>query len=75
MQDLELFEQELSRREINFFRLPVTSPFHSPLLQEARIDFSQYTASAAVLSNPKLGFVSGFTAKELNILTDNYFWH
>lgn len=74
MQDLKLFEQELSRLEINFFRLPVTSPFHSPLLQPASVSFSQYTASVAVLGNPKPGFVSGFTGKEMEVLTEDYFW-
>lgn len=74
IRDLELFEQELSKLGINFFRLPVTSPFHSPLLEQASVDFSQYTASASVLGKPKPGFISGFTGKEMEVLTEDYFW-
>lgn len=74
MRDLGLFEQELSKLGISFFRLPVTAPFHSPLLRQASAGFSQYMASVTALGNPEPGFVSGFTGKEMEILPEDYFW-
>ncbi|MGS2738240.1 acyltransferase domain-containing protein [Sinomicrobium sp. M5D2P17] len=71
---LELFENELSQRGINSFRLPVNTPFHSPLMKTAKVDFDQYTSSANTFNNPITGFISGFKAKEIDELTEDYFW-
>lgn len=71
---LGLFENELSELGINSFRLPVNIPFHSPLMKTAKAGFDQYTNSVSAFNVPKKGFVSGFEAKELNELSDDYFW-
>lgn len=71
---LELFENELSEQGINSFRLPVNIPFHSPLMKTAKADFDQYSSLSNVFKAPVKGFISGFEAKELNRLSDDYFW-
>ncbi|ASZ12603.1 acyltransferase domain-containing protein [Chitinophaga pendula] len=70
---LDLFQVELSLNGISFVRLPVTCPFHSPLINIARNDYALYTA-ATTLNKPAISFVSGYMGKELPALTTNYFW-
>lgn len=71
---LEVFESKLSEEGMSTFRLPVNIPFHSPLMKTAKADFDQYSSSANVFKAPAKGFISGFEAKELNELSDDYFW-
>ena len=71
---LELFENELTRQGMNFFRLPVHIPFHSPLMKSAKAGFDQYISSAIAFKAPANGLISGFEAKEINTLADDYFW-
>ncbi|MFZ4927990.1 acyltransferase domain-containing protein [Chryseobacterium sp. Mn2064] len=71
---LEAFENELTGQGINFFRLPVNVPFHTPLMKAAKADFDQYISSSTALKAPVDGLISGFEAKEINDLADDYFW-
>lgn len=71
---LEVFESKLSEEGMSTFRLPVNVPFHSPLMKTAKADFDQYSSSANVFKAPAKGFISGFEAKELSELSDDYFW-
>lgn len=71
--NLNAFQLELKVLGIQFFRLPVEAPFHSPLVLESINDFNYHMGSVLALKKPKLGFVSGIECKELNRLSDNYF--
>lgn len=72
---LDLFQVELSLNGISFVRLPVACPFHSPLIDMARSDYTLYTACSVTLNKPEISFVSGYIGKEQPALTADYFWN
>lgn len=72
--NLNSFEKELQQADVQFLRLPVTFPFHSPLLQIGRYGFNLYMYSRLPLSKPEPGFISGIESKELSFLPEDYFW-
>ncbi|RBL89858.1 acyltransferase domain-containing protein [Chitinophaga flava] len=73
-QHLDAFQTELDKRDIQFLRLPVNYPFHSPQIECSEHNFTYYTASTLSLAHPDTGFVSGVHNKELSQLPENYFW-
>lgn len=70
--NLDAFQLELSKRKIQFLRLSVGVPFHSPIISDGLTDFSYYM-SMVTLAKPKPGFISGVKNKELDKVTNNYF--
>lgn len=72
--DLEVFQKALDNVGYQSLRLPVSFPFHSPLIDDARHGFSYYMNSITPLSNPAAGFISCLKCEELKILPENYFW-
>ena len=72
--DLNAFQSELEQLGVDFLRLPVNHPFHSPLIEKGRSGFTDYTAAMPPLSDPTPGFVSGIQCEELATLPENYFW-
>ena len=72
--DLDLFQEELKKREILHARLPVTFPFHSPLIDAARDEFAYSMSTRLGLSAAKEGFLSGMSGKEMSVLPAHYFW-
>lgn len=71
---LDAFQKELKRQDIVFSRLPVTYPFHSPLIEPAKSGFAYYTFTSPRLNKPSKSFISGLYAKELKEIPDDYFW-
>lgn len=72
--DLNIFQQALKHLNIPCFRLPVNYPFHSPLIESGRRNFSYYTSTALTFSKPSKRFISGLYYKELQALPKDYFW-
>jgi bacillaene synthase trans-acting acyltransferase len=74
VRDLHAFQLELDELGVDYLRLPVNHPFHSPLIEKGRNGFAYYTAGTPSLSDPTPGFVSGIRCEELAALPENYFW-
>lgn len=72
-ENLEVYQSKLMARGIQFVRLPVKVPFHSPLILDSLADFNAYMANQVRLHNPKSGFISGIKCKELHAIPENYF--
>lgn len=71
--DLDRFQAELKLRGIQFQRLQVSYPFHSPLIDGAGAEFAYYM-SGIPFGNPRPGFISGISGQELSALPEDYFW-
>ncbi|SFE51916.1 bacillaene synthase trans-acting acyltransferase [Chitinophaga sp. CF118] len=74
IQNLNAFQSELEKPGIDFLRLPVNHPFHSPLIENGRNGSIYDMAGMPSLSVPTTGFVSGLQCEELTTLPENYFW-
>ena len=74
LSQLDQFEVMLAKQNITFLRLPVASPFHSPLMRDAEDSFRYYTDCSPQLCQAEYGFVSGFSGQELSVVPENYFW-
>ncbi|NHA02808.1 acyltransferase domain-containing protein [Mucilaginibacter sp. HC2] len=74
LSQLDQFEMILTKQNITFLRLPVASPFHSPLMRDAERSFRYHTGCSPQLRQAEHGFVSGFSGQELSVLPENYFW-
>ncbi len=72
--NLDAYQSELSELGIQFLRLPVKVPFHSPLILKALKDFNCYMARIPSLQKPIPGFISGIQCKELDTIPTHYFW-
>jgi bacillaene synthase trans-acting acyltransferase len=72
--DLSSFQSELMGSGVHFLRLPVSCPFHSPLIEKGRNGFSYFTANITGMLNPQPGFISGIECEEIKVLPENYFW-
>ena len=75
VQDLDAFQAELNKLNIQFLRLPVAVPFHSPLMEGGRNGFIYYMNNVSFLSETKSGFISGIKYEALNELPEDYFWN
>ncbi|MCR6643002.1 MAG: acyltransferase domain-containing protein [Sporocytophaga sp.] len=73
LQELSSFQTELKKRAIDFIRLPVQYPFHSPLTKGCGMEFIYYMENLQ-LSRPRPGFVSGLMGEEISSLSATYFW-
>lgn len=73
VENLDAFQLELARRDIQFLRLPVGVPFHSPLVLKGLSDFNYYMGMVK-LNKPKPGFISGVKNKEVDSVVDNSYF-
>lgn len=73
-EDLDAFQLELEGLDIHYFRLPVSYPFHSPLIEGGGHGFVYYLNSLRYLSPPKPGFISGLKGEEMQAVPLSYFW-
>lgn len=71
---LDEFQNSLKNRDIQFLRLPVRYPFHSPLIAASPADFMYYMHTSAPLQPPSNGFISGLYNKEMKEIPIDYFW-
>ncbi|SFD21548.1 bacillaene synthase trans-acting acyltransferase [Chitinophaga sp. CF118] len=71
--DLDRFQLLLEKQDINYLRLAVSYPFHSPLIDSGRNGFDYYTGGISLLA-PEKGFISGITGNPMPVIPDNYFW-
>tara|TARA_B100000963_G_scaffold146986_1_gene128005 strand:+ start:198 stop:1127 length:930 start_codon:yes stop_codon:yes gene_type:complete len=62
---LELFSQELKKKNIKFINLPVTAPFHCPLMKSATEEMKDIIINTE-FKDPLISIVSNVTAKPLN---------
>ncbi len=74
VQPINLFQSALQTQGISFFRLPVSFPFHSPLIDGAKNGFNYFMNHVPLFAKSKTSFISGIKAKEMNCLCGNYFW-
>ena len=62
---LDIFGKELQNKKIKFIKLPVSAPFHSPLMQKATIEMKQKIVKTE-FKKPCVDIVSNVTAQPLN---------
>ncbi len=62
---LELFGNELKKKNIKFINLPVTAPFHCPLMRSATETMKDIIIDTE-FKDPSISIVSNVTAKPLN---------
>jgi bacillaene synthase trans-acting acyltransferase len=72
--NLDVLGFALKAAKIPFLRLPVSYPFHSPLLAGGKIPFLDYMRTILPLNMPSAEFVSGLQACRLSFVPDDYFW-
>ncbi len=65
VENLNLISNELKNRNIKFIRLPVSSPFHCPLMSSATTEMRQKIIDTS-FKDPKLDIVSNVTAHPMN---------
>ncbi|WP_166923271.1 acyltransferase domain-containing protein [Flavobacterium poyangense] len=71
--NLDQYQKILKREEIIHSRIPVTVPFHSPLIDEGLNDFSCYMKQGIDLENPKVPYVSGLTSNLVTHIDADYY--
>lgn len=71
--NLDQYQKILKREEIIHSRIPVTVPFHSPLINEGLNDFSFYMKQGIDLEVPKVPYVSGLTSNVLTQIDSDYY--
>ena len=62
---LHKLENLLTEKKIKFVKLPVSAPFHSPLMRNATLEM-QDKINDAIFSNPKVSIISNVTANPEN---------
>ncbi len=62
---LDVFGSELQKKKIKFIKLPVSAPFHCPLMQKATIEMKQKIVKTE-FKKPCVDIVSNVTAQPLN---------
>ncbi len=62
---LHKLENLLTEKKIKFVKLPVSAPFHSPLMRNATLEM-QNKINDAIFSNPKVNIISNVTANPEN---------
>ena len=72
-QGLDAYQKELDQLGVQFFRLPVHIPFHTPLINHCFQGFDLFMATSSPLKLPKPGFVSSISSTALSVLPENYF--
>ncbi|MFH6942757.1 acyltransferase domain-containing protein [Flavobacterium sp. FlaQc-50] len=71
--NLDQYQKILKEEEIIHKRIPVTVPFHSPLLKEGLHDFSYYMQQGIDLVRPKTHYLSGVTSDLLKEIDAEYY--
>ena len=72
--DISLFQKVLGENKISYFRLPVQTPFHSPLIENAKHTFLHNTIGLSDFETPKVQFLSGNESKQVERIPYDYFW-
>ena len=65
MSSIEKFEVELTNKKIKYVRLPVSAPFHCPLMNKATEEMRNKILNTE-FKNPKIKVVSNVTAKPVD---------
>ena len=65
IESLDLFSNELKNKKIKFVKLPVSAPFHCPLMNKATLVMRQKLLNTE-FKKPTVEIVSNVTAKPLN---------
>ena len=65
IKDIKLLEDELSKKNIKFINLPVSAPFHCPLMKNATEEMKELI-NTTVFKNPIVNIISNVTANPLN---------
>lgn len=73
-ESLDELEVQLKKMGKQYLRLPVSHSFHSPLIDAGKDEFLYYAYTANSIADPQPGFVSGLFAKEVDAITEDYFW-
>jgi bacillaene synthase trans-acting acyltransferase len=71
--NLDQYQKILKKEEIMYTRIPVTIPFHSPLIKECLNDFSCYMQQGVDLTLPKIPYVSSLTSDFLTKIDAEYY--
>ncbi|KFF11206.1 acyltransferase domain-containing protein [Flavobacterium hydatis] len=71
--NLDQYQKNLKQEEIMHSRIPVTVPFHSPLINEGLNDFSCYMQQGIDLAKPKVSYVSSLTSNLLTYIDAEYY--
>lgn len=71
--NLDQYQKILKKEEIMHARIPVTIPFHSPLIYEGLKDFSFYMQQGIELAKPKVPYVSSLTSDFLTSIDTEYY--
>lgn len=71
--NLDQYQKILMKEEIMHTRIPVTVPFHSPLVNEASDDFSCYMQQGINLAMPKIPYVSSLTSDLVTSIDTDYY--
>lgn len=72
--NLDALQKELAIKGLLFYRLPIAYPFHSPLIESAKIGYDYYMSTNPLPFAPKDEFISGIFCKRLTTLPLDYFW-
>ena len=71
--NLDQYQKILKKEEIMHTRIPVTVPFHSPIIKEGLCDFSYYMQQGIDLAVPKVSYVSSLTSDFLTDIDAEYY--
>lgn len=71
--NLDEYQKMLKKEEIMHTRIPVTVPFHSPLIKEGLKDFSYYMQQGVDLAIAKIPYVSSLTSDFLTYIDAEYY--
>lgn len=72
--DLEAWAGQLKHNEVQYVKLPVRHPFHSPLIEPVKAVFTDLMETLTYQKATLTTFVSGIYAREQPVLSANYFW-
>ncbi len=62
---IKLLSEELKKKNIKFINLPVSAPFHCPLMSKSTIEMREEILNTQ-FKNPRVSIVSNVTAKPVN---------
>jgi len=71
---LKIIQDFLKEKEISHHRMPVSFGFHSPNIDPAEWRFSKQSITE-ILKEPRLGYISSYTGKQLSKMEKGYFWN
>jgi bacillaene synthase trans-acting acyltransferase len=71
---LNQLEKKLTDFDIQYIRLPVNIPFHSPMIDAGKSDFLYNSIFCQTGKAIESRFVSGVSASEMDMVAHGYFW-